>query len=253
MRNILFTLRYDGRAFHGWQIQRNALTVQEAFQEALFATFGARCDIKACSRTDAGVHARMFCVSARTESRIPCEKLVAALNARLPRTIAVTGCREVPEDFHARYSALGKRYSYEIWNAPVRDPFREGLATHWPHPIDEKTMLADGLPLMGTHDFASFQAAGSEVEDTIRTVSGFDVLREGDLVRIVISADGFLYNMVRIIAGTLLDMQRGRLPHGGMTEIIEARGRSAAGFTAPPDGLFLDRVYYPAGIGGDTM
>lgn len=244
MRNLLLTLAYDGRAFHGWQIQPNGVTVQEVLQAALCEALGEQPDIKGCSRTDAGVHARMFCVSVRTSSGISCESMLPALNTRLPKTIAVTGCREVPEDFHARYSCLGKQYSYEIWNSAVRDPFRDRLATEWKWPIDERRMLEDGQPLLGTHDFASFQAAGSDVADTVRTISYFNVEREGCIVRVSVAADGFLYNMVRIIAGTLLDMQRGKLPHGSMGDIIAARDRSAAGFTAKPDGLYLERVFY---------
>ena len=244
MRKLLLTISYDGRPYHGWQIQQNALTVQAVLQHALSAVLGSAPPIKGCSRTDTGVHARRFCVSLETDSSIPCERLIMALNAHLPDSVAVLGCREVPEDFHARYSALGKQYSYEIWNSPVRNPFLCGLATHYPVRLDENSMRQNGLPLLGTHDFASFCAAGSSVEDTVRTVSHFNVVREGDMVRIVIAADGFLYNMVRIIAGTLIDMERGKREKGSMAEIIEARQRQAAGFTAPPEGLFLEQVFY---------
>ena len=129
MRNLLLTLSYDGSGYHGWQIQENAPTVQEAFQAALYRATGLREDLKACSRTDTGVHAREFCVSLKTESRIPPQRLAAALNHYLPPDIAVKSCRPVPEDFHARYSCKGKEYCYEIWNHPVRDPFRQGRAS----------------------------------------------------------------------------------------------------------------------------
>lgn len=244
MRKLLLTIAYDGRPYHGWQIQQNALTVQAVLQQALAAVLGAAPPIKGCSRTDTGVHARRFCVSIETENAIPCERLVMALNAHLPDSVAALDCREVPEDFHARYNALGKQYSYEIWNSPRRNPFLCGLATHYPVRLDETSMKLNGLPLLGTHDFASFCAAGSSVEDTVRTVSHFDVVREGDMVRIVIAADGFLYNMVRIIAGTLIDMERGRLEKGSMAAMIEAKDRSAAGYTAPPEGLYLEQVFY---------
>lgn len=250
MRNLLISLAYDGRNYHGWQIQHNADTVQARLQEALTKIFGTLPPIKGCSRTDTGVHARMFCVSFPTESSIPCERLIMALNVNLPRDIAVTGCKEVPEDFHARYSCQGKRYSYEIWNSPIKNPFLDRLATRWPHPLDAERMKENGLPLLGTHDFSAFCAAGSSVDprdpdaDTVRTITELDVRREGDMVIITVAADGFLYNMVRIIAGTLLDMERGRIPAGTMSEIIDSLDRGRAGHTAPPDGLYLDEVFY---------
>ena len=244
MRCVLLTIAYDGRAFHGWQVQNNAATVQACLQEALVSVLGAAPPIKGCSRTDAGVHARRFCVSFPLESSIPCERLVMALNARLPKTVAALDCREVPDDFHARYNALGKQYSYEIWNSPRRNPFLEGLATHYPVRLDEESMHRNGLPLLGTHDFSSFCASGSSVEDTVRTVTHFAVRREDDMVKIEIAADGFLYNMVRIIAGTLIDMERGKISKDSMAEIIEAKDRAVAGFTAPPEGLYLEQVFY---------
>jgi len=250
MRTLLIDLAYDGRAYHGWQIQNNADTVQARLQEALGKVFGTVPAIKGCSRTDTGVHARMFCVSFATQSSIPCERLVAALNVNLPWDIAVTGCREVPEDFHARYSCLGKRYSYEIWNSPIKNPFLDRLATRWPWPLDVDAMRANGLPLLGTHDCSSLCAAGSSIDprdpdaDTVRTISHFDVRREGNMVIMTVAADGFLYNMVRIIAGTLLDMERGKIEPGTMADIIVSRDRSRAGHTAPPDGLYLDEVFY---------
>ena len=137
MRNLLITLSYDGARYHGWQIQENALTVQEVFQGALEKVTGGGEDIKACSRTDTGVHAREFAVSLKTESRIPVERLPAALNRYLPADMAVKGCRVVPEGFHARYSCRGKEYGYEIWNHPVRDPFLYNRALHYWYPLDE--------------------------------------------------------------------------------------------------------------------
>jgi len=250
MRNILLSLAYDGRAYHGWQIQNNADTVQARLQEALTQVLGTAPPIKGCSRTDSGVHARMFCVSFPTDARIPCERLVPALNVKLPRDIAVTACREVPEGFHARYDCKGKRYSYEIWNNPVKNPFIDRLATRWPYPLNEYSMRKNGLPLLGTHDFSALCAAGSSVDprdpdaDTVRTITEFDVCRQGNMVYITVAADGFLYNMVRIIAGTLLDMEAGRIESGSMADIIASGDRNRAGHTAPPDGLYLDEVFY---------
>lgn len=245
MRNLLLTLSYDGRAYCGWQIQKNAPTVQGELQRALTEAFGDRPDIKGCSRTDSGVHAREFCVSMKTDSRIPCERVPTALNTRLPRDIAVRSCHEVEDSFHARYSALGKRYEYLILNTPVRDPFYRGLALHHPYPLDESLLSRCAGAFIGRHDFAAFQASGSSVRDTVRTVSDCNVRREGELVIFSVTADGFLYNMVRIMVGTLLSVSAGRLTEDELPEVILSRRRERAGVTAPPDGLYLDKVYYP--------
>lgn len=245
MRNLLITLSYVGTHYHGWQIQENALTVQEAFQSALAKVTGGGEDIKACSRTDTGVHAREFCVSLQTGSPIPPERLPAALNHYLPPDIAVKSCREVPADFHARYSCKGKAYMYEIWNHPVRDPFLEGRALHYWYPIDEKLLDQAARHYMGRHDFTSFCTLDSrERGDLVRTVTEAKVERRGDLVVFTVAADGFLYNMVRIMAGTLLRVQQGKLAPGDIPGIIAARDRRAAGPTAPACGLYLGRVFY---------
>ncbi len=245
MKNLLFTLSYLGTNFHGWQIQENALSVQEVFQEALFAATGLREDLKACSRTDTGVHAREFCVSLKTESLIPPERLAAAVNRHLPPDVVVRSCREVSVDFHARYSCKGKEYTYEIWNHPVRDPFLEGRALHYWYPIDEKLLDRAARHYIGRHDFSSFCTLDRrEKEDLTRTVTEAKVERRGDLVVFTVAADGFLYNMVRIMAGTLLRVQQGKLTPEDIPGIIQAKDRRMAGPTAPACGLYLNRVFY---------
>ena len=245
MRNILLTLRYDGSRYHGWQVQQNAQSVQAVLQSAMEGLLGARPDVKGCSRTDAGVHADMFCVSFRTVSRIPCDRMIPALNVRLPFDIAVYGCREVEADFHPRYAALGKRYVYRIWNASERNPFWEGRALHCRRPLDAAFLNEQAAAYVGTHDFASHQAAGSTVEETIRTVRRAEVERRGEMVLFTVEADGFLYNMVRIMAGTLLGLQAGSLEAGSIPAILESGSRERAGATAPACGLYLDHVFYP--------
>lgn len=245
MRNLLFKLTYDGSAYHGWQIQENALTVQEVFQRALQKATGLSEDVKACSRTDTGVHAREFCVSMKTQSAIPPERMPAALNHWLPEDVAVKSCREVPLDFHARYSCKGKEYCYEIWNHPVREPFLRGRALHYWYPIDEGLLDRAAKHYIGSHDFTSFCTLDRrEQGDFTRTVTEAGVERRGDLVVFTVAADGFLYNMVRIMAGTLLRVQQGRLAPGDLPRVIEARNRSQAGPTAPACGLYLNRVFY---------
>ena len=243
-RNLLFDLRFAGTRYHGFQVQKNALSVCTVFQDALEEVFGARHDVKGCSRTDAGVHANQYCVSMRTPSLIPCEKIIFALNRYLPDDVAVTGCREVPPEFHARYSATGKEYLYRLHNSRVRDPFSVNLAYRLGCPLDAELLDAQAQAFVGRHDFAAFQAKGGGVEDTLRTITSFSVRRDGEYVLFVVRGDGFLYKMVRIMVGTLLHIAAGRLPAGCIPGIIEGRDRAAAGKTAPACGLYLNRVFY---------
>ena len=244
MRNLLVTLRFDGRPFAGWQEQKNAPTVMQAFQDALEAVLKARPNVKGCSRTDSGVSAETYCVSFLTESRIPCERLVPALNVNLPEAIAATACREMPEDFHARYSCTGKRYRYRIHNSSVRDPFLCGLALKWPYPLDADFLNAQAQAFVGKQDFAAFKNSGTDMPDTVRTVFDCAVVRRGELVEFFVSGDGFLYNMVRIMVGTLLDISRGSLAADTIPKIIASKDRKQAGMTAPACGLTLMEVFY---------
>ena len=244
-RNFLIKLSYDGAAYHGWQIQDNALTVQQVFQEALQKITGLTEDIKACSRTDTGVHAREFCVSLKTESPIAPERLLAALNHYLPEDVAVRSVEQVPLDFHARYSCKGKEYVYQIWNHSVRDPFLKGRALHYWYPIDEELLNRAAVHYLGAHDFSSFCTLDRrEKGDLTRTVFTSKVERAGDLVTFTVAADGFLYNMVRIMVGTLLRVQQGKFTPEDIPGILEAKDRKAAGPTAPACGLYLNRVFY---------
>ena len=244
MRNLLVTMRYDGTAYHGWQVQENAVTVQQVFQDALESVFGARLPVTGCSRTDAGVHARMYCCNFRTESAIPCEKIPYALNANLPDDIGVYDCREVPADFHARYSCAEKRYLYRIRNSPFRDPFLLRRALLYRLPLDEALLHRASQAFCGTHDFRAFASAGGSVEDTVRTVSYAAVRRQGEDVFFEVQADGFLYNMVRIMVGTLLGVAEGKIEPDGIPAILAAGDRDRAGVTAPPQGLYLQNVIY---------
>lgn len=245
MRNLLVTLRFDGRGYHGWQVQHNAPTVMAAFQDALESLFGCRPDVKGCSRTDAGVSALEYGVSFRLDNPIPCSRLVRALNTRLSGAIAAVACREVPDGFHARYSCLGKRYCYRILNTPERDPFWQGLALHWPRPLDERLLHREAQALVGRHDFSAFCNAGGQAQDPVRTVWSVSVARGGGMVELRVAGDGFLYNMVRIIAGSLLDLSQGRIAPGELSAILQSRDRARAGITAPACGLILERVFYP--------
>ena len=246
MRNLLVTIRFDGRAFHGWQVQQNAPTVMQTFQDALQAVLKDRPDVKGCSRTDSGVSARMYCVSFKTESTIPCKNLIAALNVNLPKTVAVLDCREVEEDFHARYSSKGKHYCYRVLNSQIRDPFLEGFTAHYPYPkeIDADFLNRQAQAFVGTHDFKAFQNSGTVMEDTVRTIHSFNVLRSGDMIEFHVCGDGFLYNMVRIMVGTLIDIAKGSIASDSISDILASKDRKNAGTTAPAQGLMLEEVFY---------
>ncbi|MBQ4612733.1 MAG: tRNA pseudouridine(38-40) synthase TruA [Clostridia bacterium] len=244
MARLLITLRYDGTAYHGWQVQPNGVTVQHVLQDAVEAVTGVRAAVTGCSRTDAGVHADMFCCALDTDSSLRGDKLASALNFHLPRDIAVYDVREVAAGFHPRYHARGKRYIYRIWNGTQRHPVYDRYALHRKQRLDETALCRAAADYIGTHDFAAFCAAGSDVQDTVRTVHDCRVERQGDLVIFSVEADGFLYNMVRIMVGTLLEIADGRLASDAIPLILASGERAAAGPTAPAKGLCLQRVFY---------
>lgn len=245
MRNLLLTLCYDGANYHGWQVQQNAVAVQQVFQDALGKILGERPDVKGCSRTDSFVHALQFCVSFHTESPIPCGRLVGALNHFLPEDIAALSCREVPPEFHARYSCLGKEYVYKIWNEKERSPFLAHRVLHYWYPLDLERLNEAAACFTGRHDFTSFCAQDArEPGNMERTVTDAHWSREGGMVEFTVAADGFLYHMVRIMVGTMLRVAQGKLEPGDIARILTEKSRSSAGPTAPPQGLYLRRVFY---------
>lgn len=247
MRTLLVKIKYDGSGFCGWQVQEERRTVQAVFQQTLWDVLKEQVAVRGCSRTDSGVHANEFCISFRTSCAVPCEKLPLALNAKLPPDIAAFDCYPVADDFHARYDCLGKQYRYLILNAPLRDPFWHTRALWYKSPLDEAFLNAQAQDYLGTHDFSAFCSAGSDVTDKVRTVSQCGVRRLTDdprLVEFTVTADGFLYNMVRIMVGTLLQMSAGKLPSGSIPDIIASRNRERAGATAAACGLYLNKVLY---------
>ena len=245
MRNLLLKISYDGKNYHGWQVQDNAVAVQSVFQEALEKVICEKTDIKGCSRTDSGVHALEYAVSFKTTRDIPCMNLVYALNRFLPPDIAAISCEEVSEDFHARYSCKGKEYVYKIWNSPVRNAFMADRVHNFRYPMDIEKMNKAAQYFIGKHDFTSFCTGDNrEMKDMERTVFDAKVTRNGELVEFTVSADGFLYNMVRIMMGTLIEVSQGRMDPDSIPERIEMKNRKAAGPTAPASGLYLNKVFY---------
>lgn len=244
--NILLEIAYLGKDFHGWQVQPGCRTVQGVLQNAYENLCGLSCRLTGCSRTDAGVHAKQFFCSAKSETApgIPIEKLASAMNRALPSDLAVKSAREVGDLFHPRYDAKKKEYEYLIRNTAFRDPFSSGLVWQYERPLRLEKMQEGAAYFLGKHDFSSFCAAGSDVQSKVRTVDRCQVERDGDLVRITVSADGFLYHMVRIIVGTLADVSEGKYSPSDIESVLAAKDRKQAGRTAPGEGLYLRRVFY---------
>ena len=252
MRKILLTVAYKGGAYHGYQLQEELPTVALMLNRAVTEAFGCECNVTGCSRTDAGVHALGFCatVEPKTENdriTVPTEKIPIAVNIKLPADISILEAKEVSEDFHPRYDAVKKEYVYKIHASQVKNPFYEGLAFEYGREISDAglaKMNEAAAHFIGTHHFDAFMSQGSQIEDTERTVYDARVERNGDLVEFTVSANGFLYNMVRIMVGTLLRVECGKIKPDEISGIIASRNREKAGFTAKPEGLYLKKIHY---------
>lgn len=245
MRRILLTVEYDGTAYAGWQRQLNGLAVQQVLEEALQRATGQRITVTGASRTDAGVHAHGQAVHFDTESSIPPEKYPFVLNTMLPRDVRVLSGRQVPPDFHARFMTCGKQYTYRIINSRHGSAIRRNTHTHVPVPLDMAPMERAARTLLGRHDFAAFQASGGTAKTTLRTIHSVRLTRQGDEITLTIEGDAFLYNMVRIITGTLIEIGHHRRGEDAFTRAIASGNRLDLGVTAPPNGLELTRVDYP--------
>ncbi len=251
---ILLHISFVGTNYCGYQVQPNGITIQQKLNEAAEQLFGYSCDIVGCSRTDSGVHANEFCATVskkkenHIETNIPIERIPLALTSYLPENICVNFAEWVNDEFHPRYDVKYKEYIYKIWNHPVRNPFLNDRAWHCPKIIDNtmlKRMNDAAQKYVGTHDFSSYMAADSKVVDTVRTVTAAEVYKEGDNIIIFkVCADGFLYNMVRIMTGTLVDTAYGKIEPCQIEEITESHDRKKAGSTAPACGLYLNKVVY---------
>lgn len=244
LKRMLLTISYDGTAYHGWQVQQNAVTVQSVLCEALAEILKTKVLVTGTSRTDAGVHAKEFTCHFDCPENIPNQAFLKGLNSVLPNDIAVTDCRQVENDFHARYNAKGKTYCYNIYNSVKKDPFKSRYAWQIERPLDIDKMNEFAKTIIGTHDFCAFSSSGRTVEDTVRTITECRVEKRGDDIRLVVTADGFLYNMVRIIAGTAVAVSDGKVLCQDIPDIIEKKERDRLGVTAPANALFLEKVHY---------
>lgn len=235
---------YVGTAYHGWQVQKNGVTVESTLEKALSSVVGHPVKCVGAGRTDAGVHALKYVANFHTSSSIPCDRLPLAVNTRLPDDIVVTRATEVGEDFNAIGSCLKKEYTYRIYNSRIRNAFFVDRAWFYPKRLDESIMHACAQQMVGTHDFAALRSVGTETKTTVRTVYYFNITRQGDLIECKVCANGFLYNMVRAMVGTCVYASEGKLSPTDLPRIMEARDRTAAGPTAPPGGLYMSQLWY---------
>jgi tRNA pseudouridine38-40 synthase len=243
LRTLKLTLAYDGTRFVGWQRQAEGLSIQGLIEDALAPLAGGRVTVHGAGRTDAGVHAMGQVASVQIACAHDLETLGRALNAQLPPDVRVLGVDEAAPDFHARFSARSKHYRYQIDRAPIADPFRRAWAWHVPDALDVDAMAEAAHLLVGTHDFAVFQSAGTSVSETVRTITRSGITA-GDVLVYDVVGTGFLRHMVRAIVGTLVEVGRGRRRPASMGWLLEEGTRADAGRTAPPQGLFLVRVDY---------
>ena len=244
MRRIHLTVEYDGTNYAGWQRQANAPTVQESLETALKRLTGETRCVHGASRTDAGVHALGQSAHFDTESRIPADKFAFALNTVLPEDIRVRRSEEAAPDFHARFMAKGKLYRYRIFSSPHASAIERNYCAHTIYALDVERMRREAQSVVGTHDFAPFAASGSVVKDTVRTIYSCELVREGEMLVMYVRGNGFLYNMVRILAGTLILVGSGKLEEGAISRALESGSRLDLGITAPAGGLTLMEVYY---------
>lgn len=246
LKNIAMRIKYDGTNYHGWQFQDNAITVQSTIEDALSKTFGSTVKVTGCSRTDSGVHALDYILNFKTNTAIPTGKLPYALNYRLPSDITATQAWEADDDFNARFSTHGKRYIYQIWNSVFKDPFLCRYSWHYPYNLCFEDMQKAAEYFVGRHDFAGFMASGGQQTTTVRNVRVCTAEKDAnrpELITVTVEADAFLYNMVRIIVGTLVNVGCGKIAAEDIPGIIESADRKRGGITAPPQGLFLKKVY----------
>lgn len=244
MRNFKVAMAYNGANYHGFQRQDNALAIQQVVEEAIGSLTGENVTIFGCSRTDTGVHAREFYFNFQLDSTITCRGIIFGLNPKLPDDISILSCEEVDENFHARYDCKGKEYEFILHNSEIKSPFYKDTAYRYWYPVNEKKLDRVAQDFVGEHDFKAFCSTACDKENTVRRIHYFHVRREGDLVIFTVSGNGFLYNMVRIMIGTLLFINEGKIEEDAIPRILALRDRTLAGKTVPPQGLYLNKVYY---------
>ena len=249
MKNIALRLRYDGSRYHGWQVQKNAITVAQTMEEALAKVCGERVKLTGCGRTDAGVHALRYCANFHSDCTVPVDRMPLAVNSRLPDDIAVVDAVELPDDFNAIGSCVKKEYVYKILNSRIPDPFLADRVCFYPQRLDISLMQAAARAFEGTHDFKAVRSEGTQTKTTVRTVYWCRAEKDGDLITVSICANGFLYNMCRAMVGTMVYASYGKLIPEEIPALLEKRDRRLTGPTMPPQGLYLNRVWYDGAAG----
>ncbi len=244
MRNIKLTIEYDGKDFNGWQKQPNKLNIQGSIEQAIKQITGEDVELNASGRTDAGVHALGQVANFKTNSNIPIDKMAIAINSKLKRSIIIKKAEEVDERFHSRLSCKRKTYRYVINNTPEGSAIYRNLETHIPQKLDVDKMKEAVKYFEGEHDFKAFKASGTSSKSSVRTIYETNLYKKDDKIYIELTGNGFLYNMVRIIAGTLVEVGLGKIKPEEIPEIIKSQKRENAGKTLPPNGLYLVKVMY---------
>lgn len=244
MRNIKLIIEYDGKGFNGWQKQPTKPNIQGEIEDAIKRITGEEVELYASGRTDAGVHALGQTANFKTNSNIPIEKICMAINSQLKKSIVIKEATEVEEDFHCRYNCKGKKYRYIINNSANGSAIYRGLEYHMPIKLDVDKMKEAAKYFIGRHDFKAFKSSGTSSKSSVREIYTAEVIEDGDRIKIELTGSGFLYNMVRIISGTLVDVGLGKIKPEEISEIIESKDRTKAGKTLPAHGLYLVEVYY---------
>ena len=243
-RNIALKLMYNGTAYHGWQVQKNAVSVEETLEKALATVVCHPVKCTGAGRTDAHVHAETYVANFRTTSTIPCDRIPLAVNTRLPKDFVVVRATEVAPEFNAIGSCHRKEYTYRIYNSRLGNPFYVDRAWFYPKRLDEHIMQQAADQFVGTHDFRAVRSVGTETRTTVRTVYYFNVERRGDLIESRVCANGFLYNMVRAMVGTIVYAAEGKLAPEDIPAILDSGNRTLAGPTVPPGGLYMTQLWY---------
>jgi len=249
LKNIAVRLMFDGSKYHGWQAQKAEITVSGTIETALSRLCGHPVKAHGCGRTDAGVHAERYCFNFRTTSGIPPERLPLAANSLMPPDIALQSAISAPDGFDANLSCLKKEYTYRIFNSRIRDPFYSNRAYFYPQKLNIDMMRLAAGHFVGTQDFAAVRSAGTETKTTIRTIHWFEIEEKDSMIILRVCADGFLYNMVRAMVGTLLYVSEGKIPPDDLPRLLEQKDRRLTGPTVPPAGLYLTRLWYDGDVG----
>ena len=253
MKNIAARIMFDGSRYHGWQVQKTETTVAGTIESALTRLCKHPVKVSGCGRTDAGVHAERYCFNFRTTTNIPPDRLPLAANSLLPRDIAVQEAVYAPDDFDANLSCIKKEYTYRIFTSRIRDPFYSGRAYFYPYTLNIGAMRDAARHFTGTHDFASVRSVGTMTKTTVRTVHWFEIEEIGRAAELRVCADGFLYNMARAMAGTLIYVSEGKIQPDDIPALLETKDRRLAGPTVPACGLYLTRLWYDGDVGAMFM